>query len=177
MTLFLRVRPVEGRMVANPFARGRMVGYEASANPKNLEYRMESGRMEPSRDWNRVDGDVLLQETTDGYIRRAILDGDLEYIETVENPGTKSERKTRSPELVLASTKHAKVREAQKLAETKYLAEQASLEARALAAADQGLTLDELNAKEAEEAKKKTDKSAETTEADVAKAADKDGDQ
>jgi len=167
-------------MIANPFARGRMVGYEASANPKNLEYRMESGRMEPSREWNRADGDVLLQETTDGYFRRAILDGDLEYIETVENPDSKKPRSFRVPELVLATSKHVKAREAQKLAETKHLAEQASLEARALVAADQGLTLDELNAKEAkeaEEAKKKTDKSAETPEADIAKSADKDGDQ
>jgi hypothetical protein len=101
--VFLRVRPVEGRMVLDPFSIGavqhRRIGYE-----REVEGRVSrNGIAQPRVRYRFVGGEVVVRETTDGYFRRAILDGDLEYLETIHEFGIESERRSRDPSLLAAT--------------------------------------------------------------------------
>lgn len=116
----LRVRAVEGRRLADPFTIGR--------NATRF-----------------LEGEQDVQETTDHYYRKAILAGDCEYIATIATDGSKT-KESRDPELVLATMKNKKAREAEKAALAKHEAEMADAEAFALKAADLGLSPDEYRA-------------------------------
>lgn len=130
----MKVAPVEGRMVLDPRTIGSAQHHRIGHTRKIDGEKVVLGRKEPRVRFafdEKVEH-VLVTETADGYFRRAILDGDLDYIEHVElerklTPGKNADgkddeqlpkvevlaptRKWRDVELVRATARNKNARE------------------------------------------------------------------
>jgi hypothetical protein len=89
---FLRVRAVPGRRIIDPTTLGRstprFIGHQVVASSERTQVNWFTKEIEPAFDLVLTNEPALVAEPSpDGFFRRAILDGDLEYIETVERVG------------------------------------------------------------------------------------------
>lgn len=140
---FYRVASVEGRQVLDPFTIGqaqqRRVGYT-----RFVEGEVSVGDKREPRIRYKISGEPeVVRETTDLYFKRAIVRGDLEYVETVLDFGTKTEKVMREPELVRATVLNRKARDEAAATLAAQAADAEKHAALELEAAEKGLTLAE----------------------------------
>lgn len=145
------VVPVEGRMVPNPRVSGRIVGYESFVDESDKQFSTLTGRMENGRGWKllKENGEVPaveVLETNDGYFRKAIMAGDLKYVQSKDGA-----RSFVEPELLRASVKHEKQRKAQSATDAQNAKAAADFAALDALAAAEGLTVEEFKAQSAKE--------------------------
>lgn len=112
MKIALKVRAVEGHMIADPRTIGRSESRRIGHDRKVDGTILRGGVEEPRVRHVFVGGEHIIPETTDGYLRRAVLDGSLDYVETIHNVGEKIERTFRDVELVRATVANMKARAA-----------------------------------------------------------------
>lgn len=125
----IKIMAVEGHQLLDPRTIGgeqRRYGYERKIEGT----KMVLGKPEPRVRWAFVGGEFLVDETSDGYFRRAILDGDVDYVSHADG--------SREPALVAATARNVAARKkAAELAVAQAEKAEADLEA-ALAAAERG---------------------------------------
>ncbi len=106
----MRVRAIEGRQVLNPWSMG-MAQQERLGHERFVEGTTTRGGVEvPRIRYRFVSGDVVVPETADHFLRRAVESGDLEYVETIADAGEKTEKKFRDLPLVKATARNRKAR-------------------------------------------------------------------
>ena len=122
-----RVLPVPGRLVLHPGSIGapqkHMVGHARGVNEDDTRYDPTTGTQRPMTTYTPRAEAVTVPEYEGYYFRRAILDGDLDYVATVVRLGTPAERDEAEEALVAATARHRLARGeertvAQQLAET-----------------------------------------------------------
>ena len=94
MPTFFRVKPVEGFMIQDPLSIGtgsaRMIGHTKHYDGCTFPYGVNPSAPDkggvPRPVYDLVEGDDVVAETTDGFLRNAIRAGALEYIETIVAP-------------------------------------------------------------------------------------------
>lgn len=138
MLISYKVKSVAGAHVPNPWSLGNaqmsVIGYDAVAGePKKT---VISRTAAATRKYLRSAEPCLVAETRDGFLRAAITHGDLEYVETVGDAGTKAEKKFRDPALVRLSNANVAKRAKAAAAEVARLALAATADATDLAKAD-----------------------------------------
>jgi hypothetical protein len=146
----LVIKPIEGRMVLDQRTLGgqrRFHGYEFGERRKRTVQGKEV--LVPSAKFG--DGtEETVTETRDGFYRRAILDGDIEYVATVDG-----EKRSREVALVLATARNKKAREEAARTAKAAVEEAKRAHELALQAADRGEELEpKVVAEKSEPAKK-----------------------
>lgn len=135
------LKPIEGRMVPNPRVPGRIFGHEAYRDKDDTEYSMLTNRNEPVRKWKFDGAEFEAADTNDGFFRKAIMQGDLEYVATMSGG-----KRMLDHELLRASMKHRKARAEQAIAAQLAQEAEALRLAKEVEAAAEGLTLEEFEA-------------------------------
>lgn len=82
-----KIAPVEGRMLLDPFTIGathRRLGFARIVDAENQVRDPLSGNMVPAERWEWHGDEETVGETTDHYMRRAILAGDADYVSSVD---------------------------------------------------------------------------------------------
>lgn len=89
-----QVAPVEGRTIVDPFntrhsaarssAPQRRLGFTRKIDPSVTTIDPRSGKKVPLEQWERHAEPETVLETSDGFYARAIRDGDLDYLGSVE---------------------------------------------------------------------------------------------
>lgn len=116
-----RVLPVPGRMLLHPGSIGaaqqHMIGHRRWVTDLPYEkaphlYRPNpfTGELYAITQHAQVDAVVLVPEYEGYYMYRAIMDGDLDYVETVMRPGTPDEVVTVDASLVKVTARHRAAR-------------------------------------------------------------------
>jgi len=132
------VAPVAGRTVLDPFSIGRVpqrrVGWLRSFDGTVID--PVSGKAVPREVWTFAgDEPEVVTETSDHFFRRAILDGDLDYLESVEIAADgKATNALRDLDLMRATKAHKAARVAQAAAEAAATASELAAHAAAVAA-------------------------------------------
>lgn len=154
MSKFFRVLAVDGPQFIDPFSIGtpqkRVVGYKRVERGTRLDPRQKDPVPHYAYEFDAEAGPQIVAESTDHFVRRAIMDGTIDYVETVDFFGEPKEKSYREAALVLATKKNRDKREAQAAALKKHAEMLAAHEAEELAAAEAGLTLEEARAKKSE---------------------------
>lgn len=124
-----KVAPVEGRTIVDPFhtvhsairanVPQRRIGYTRHVDAENLVVDPRSGQKVPRESWKFHGKEEVVTETTDGFYRRAIREGDLDYLASVEigADGTTKPLPLDRELLVATAVNQAKRAHAAKLAE------------------------------------------------------------
>lgn len=82
-----KVAPVEGRMLLDPFTIGRThrrLGFDRVLDAEHPVLDPLSGKLVPHERYEWHGREEIVSETTDHYVRRAILNGDVDYIASVD---------------------------------------------------------------------------------------------
>lgn len=118
----IKVRPVEGRQVLDPRTVGarqhHRLGYERRTEPfreengERVAGKFVMGEKQPRVRFVFVGGEITVEETRDGYYRRAILEGDLDYVAHVDAKGHEKVDAV----LAAATTAHVQKRSADRAA-------------------------------------------------------------
>jgi hypothetical protein len=101
----MKIKAVEGRMLLDPRSIGgqhRRYGYERRVEGDKFVL----GKKEPRVRYVFVGGEFVVTEQRDGYFRRAILDGDADYVAHVGADG----KLHREPALVAATARNVAAR-------------------------------------------------------------------
>lgn len=140
-----KVASVEGRTIVDPFntrhssertnAPQRRIGFTRKIDAENTVIDPRSGKRVPAETWDAHNKPEIVLETSDGFYRRAIKDGDLDYLGSVEvaADGT-SKPLPFDKELLAATAVHKALRE-REAAQAKLAAEKAAQSADAEAEA------------------------------------------
>jgi len=172
----LRVRAVEGRSILHHAtvgsARQHRIGHERKVEEPRLENgRLVAGKIVRGKPEPRVRFCMakdakpeLVTETADLYYRTAILNGDLDYeghVEVELKDGAYVEgRSWKEPALVRATALNRKARDAAKTAADKTAKAEKDLLERELRAAEEGVSLEEFDARETAKTAPKPEKLA-----------------
>jgi len=99
-------------------AQKHMIGHERfqdvslspAAAPANYRKDPITGDVLPLTQYRQLEASVLMPEFEGYFVYRAIMDGDLDYLETVHAPGTARERIEKDPSLLSATAKNRAAR-------------------------------------------------------------------
>ena len=125
----LKIKPVAGLMVLDPRTLGGMRRFHGFERGEPRE-RMVQGRLTLVPSFAFKGGEELVTETRDGFYRKAILSGDLDYVSHADG--------SREVALVAATARNRKAREAAALAAEHAAADAELAHELALEAAERG---------------------------------------
>lgn len=111
MSKGFRVAPVEGRLLLDPHTIGRThrrIGYSRVLDGE-VRHPI-TGEMVPRETWQWHGDNELVLETSDHYVRRAIVAGDVDYVGSVDFQPSGIVELPSEPELVEATARNVAAR-------------------------------------------------------------------